>query len=120
MMLAEQELVRQGLPLVLSVCRRLARRLGGTVPLDDLTSIGNLALVDVARSWDPARATFVAYASARLKWAILDGLRRETHVRAAALRAAAVRCLEAFAIAPSQHSVWQPSALVLCPCLRGV
>ena len=87
--LAEPDLVRQGLPVVAAVCRRLALRLGGMVPFDDLTGIGNLALLDVARTWDPSRASFASYARARLKWAILDGLRRETHGRAS-LRAAAL------------------------------
>jgi RNA polymerase sigma factor for flagellar operon FliA len=99
----EQDLVRQGLPVVVAVCRRLARRLGGVVPLDDLTGIGNLALVDVARAWDPSRAAFVPYARVRLKWAILDGLRRETHARAS-LRAAALIASDRLADAEAEES----------------
>ncbi|APR74948.1 RNA polymerase sigma factor for flagellar operon [Minicystis rosea] len=81
MRLADRDLVRQGLPVVQSVARRIARRLGGTVQIDDLLGIGHVALIEAARSYDPARATFVAYAASKLKWAMLDGLRRETHGR---------------------------------------
>lgn len=95
-MLAEVDLVRQGLPVVQRVSRRIARRLGGHVPLDDLLGIGNLALVEVARSYDPSRAGFPSYAASRLTWAILDGLRRETHGRSAAARVLAVMASERF------------------------
>jgi RNA polymerase sigma factor for flagellar operon FliA len=103
-MRAEHDLVRQGLPVVMAVCRKLARRLGGKVPVDDLAGIGNLALIDVARTWDPSRASFASYAAWRLRFAILDGLRRETHGRTVASRAAALlaqdRLSEAQAEAP--------------------
>jgi RNA polymerase sigma factor for flagellar operon FliA len=89
-MAAEGDLLGRGLELVRIVARSLSRRLGGRVSVDDLTGIGNLALVEVTRSWDPTRAPFHAYAKQRLEWAILDGLRRETHARSMAARAAAL------------------------------
>jgi RNA polymerase sigma factor FliA len=98
-MLPETDLVNQGLVLVQTVSRKLARRLGGRVPLDDLTGIGNLALVDVARSYDPARASFATYAIARLRWAILDGVRRESHTRSMMSRAMALLASERLAAA---------------------
>src|SRR5580704_2837873 len=93
---ATQDLVSQGLPLVMAVSRKIAQRLGGSVPVDDLAGIGNLALLDVARSFEPSRtrASFVPYAVSRLRWAILDGVRRETHARAAAVRASALLASE--------------------------
>jgi RNA polymerase sigma factor for flagellar operon FliA len=69
--------------MVVAVSRRIARRLGGAVSFEDLDGIGNLALVDIAREWDPERASFTSYARARLKFAIVDGVRRETRGRAA-------------------------------------
>jgi RNA polymerase sigma factor for flagellar operon FliA len=78
------------MPLVVAVAKRTARRLGGHVPVDDFTSLGNYALTDIVRSWDPTRATFVAYATRKLGWAMLDGVRRETHGRWAAARATAL------------------------------
>jgi RNA polymerase sigma factor for flagellar operon FliA len=102
-MTAEQDLVSQGLPVVMTVCRQLARRLGGKVPIDDLAGIGNLALLDVARTWDPSRASFAAYAALRLRWAILDGLRRETHGRTIAARAAALMASDRLAEAQDEE-----------------
>jgi RNA polymerase sigma factor for flagellar operon FliA len=104
MVLAEVDLVRQGLPVVQMVARRIARRLGGHVHLDDLLSIGNLALMEAARDYEPGRATFAAYAASKLKWAILDGLRRETHGRSTAARVLAVMASERFAEAEETRS----------------
>ncbi|MFT3766228.1 MAG: sigma-70 family RNA polymerase sigma factor [Minicystis sp.] len=97
MILADRDLVRQGLPLVQAVARHIARRLGSWVHVDDLLGIGHVALIEVARSYDPARATFNAYAGAKLKWAMLDGLRRETHGRSASARLLAVIASERYA-----------------------
>ncbi len=93
----------QGLPVVQAVSRRLARRLGGHVQQDDLAGIGNLALIEVARTYDPTRASFAAYATSRLRWAILDGVRRDTHARSMAARAAAILASDRFAEAQASH-----------------
>jgi RNA polymerase sigma factor for flagellar operon FliA len=67
------------------------------VPVDDLMSIGNFALADIVRDWDPSRAKFAAYATSKLNWAMVDGLRRETHGRRVAARAAALHASDRFA-----------------------
>jgi len=103
-MFAERDLVRQGLPVVQAVARRIARRIGAGVNLDDLLGIGHLALLEVARSYDPGRATFTAYAGARLRWAMLDGLRRETHGRSIAARVLAVMASERFGLGADPDS----------------
>jgi RNA polymerase sigma factor for flagellar operon FliA len=94
------------MPILTSVARRIARRLGGHVHVDDLVSIGNAALVEIVRTWDPARARFAPYVTSRLKWAILDGVRRESHGRRTAARATALlaceRLAEGYANAASQ------------------
>jgi RNA polymerase sigma factor for flagellar operon FliA len=95
-MVANGDLVRQGLPVVQSVARRIARRFGGVVHLDDLLGIGHVALIEIARSYDPSRASFVAYAASRLRWAMLDGLRRETHGRSSSARVLAVMAAERY------------------------
>jgi len=95
-MLADRDLVRQGLPVVQSVARGIARRLGGIVHIDDLLGIGHLALIEVARGYDPSRASFVPYAASRLRWAMLDGLRRETHGRSSSARVLAVMACERY------------------------
>lgn len=93
-MLPERDLVRQGLPIVQAVARRIARRLGGWVHIDDLLGMGHVALIEISRTYDPTRAAFAAYAAWKVKWAILDGLRRETHGRSATARLLAVIAAE--------------------------
>ncbi|MFO0756907.1 MAG: sigma-70 family RNA polymerase sigma factor [Byssovorax sp.] len=87
---AERELVQQGMPLVDQVARRIARRLGPRVELDELRSIGRSALVEVARSYDPARSAFAGYASFKLKCAMFDEVRKATRGRGDAARLKAV------------------------------
>lgn len=101
----------QGLIVVQEVSRRIARRLGGQIPLDDLVGIGNLALVDVLRDHDASRASFASYATARLKQAIIDGLRRETHGRTIASRVAALMASERLAEAQAEASA-EPTASI--------
>jgi RNA polymerase sigma factor for flagellar operon FliA len=95
-MLAERDLIFEGLAVVHNVARGLARRLGRCVSLDDMLGMGNLALVDVVREYDPARGPYGAYVATRIKWAILDGLRRETHGRSAAARVLAIVASERY------------------------
>src|SRR3954471_13945250 len=95
-MVTEADLVREGLPVVEAVSRRVARRLGGLAELDDLLSIAKIALYDVVRSYDPSRAAFTVYASWKLKWAIFDEVRRQTHGRSAAARLSAVMASERY------------------------
>jgi RNA polymerase sigma factor for flagellar operon FliA len=88
--LLEERLVLEGLPLLREMAHRLRAQLGELVPVEDLLSIGHFALTDLVRRYDPARAPFAAYMRTRLRWAMLDGIRRETHGRALAARAAAL------------------------------
>jgi RNA polymerase sigma factor for flagellar operon FliA len=83
--------VREGLPVLEFVARRIAKRVGGDVALDDLMALGHPALLEVARTFDPSRAKFSTYAALKLKWAIFDGLRREAMFgRSAGARAVAL------------------------------
>src|SRR5689334_15992747 len=83
-------LVRDGLPIVDIVARRLERRLHGLVQLDELLAVGRLALLGIARAHDDALSRFAPYCAVRLKWAMLDAVRRDTHGRVAAMRARAL------------------------------
>ena len=61
---------------VRAAARRLARRSGAPVEVDELVACGSEGLVEAARSFDPARGVpFDAYARARVQGAMLDGLR---------------------------------------------
>lgn len=89
----------EGLDVLQVVARRVARRLGNRVPVDDLLDAGRPALLGIVRSYDPGRSSFAVYARVKLGWAILDVIRRQTrwrseHPRATAL-AAAEKYLEA-------------------------
>ncbi len=88
--LLEERLVTEALPLVREMAHRLRSQLGEMIPADDLLSIGHFALTDLVRRYDPARSPFAAFMRTRLRWAMLDGVRRETHGRALAARAAAL------------------------------
>jgi len=74
--------------------QRLWHRLGRLVELEELVALGHTALLEVARSFDPQRASFRTYASRKLRWAILDGIRRDTHGRVPTTRAKALGASE--------------------------
>lgn len=90
----QAELVAVGLPIVEAVARRLGRRLGSCAHRDDLLCVGNLALLELVRTYDPSRSTFPRFAAWRLKWAMLDAVRRDTHGRSSAARVLAVIAAE--------------------------
>jgi RNA polymerase sigma factor for flagellar operon FliA len=61
---------------VKAAARRMARRTGPAAELDDLMGWGAEGLLEAARSFDPARGVpFAVYARARVRGAMLDGLR---------------------------------------------
>jgi RNA polymerase sigma factor FliA len=90
----EERLIRDGLPLLRAEAQRLWRRFGGQVEIDELHGLGHVALIELARAYDAARGPFPPYATLRLRWAILDGVRRHSHGRVAAARARALGASE--------------------------
>jgi RNA polymerase sigma factor FliA len=83
------------LDLVDMIARQVRRTLGRGVELGDLVGYGCAGLMDAAQRFDPARGVpFRAYASYRVRGAIIDGVRtmsrlpRRTHERLTALAAA--------------------------------
>ena len=74
---AEEELVRQHLPLVRTVVGRLAMNLPAHVDIDDLYSYGLVGLLNAVRNFDPhGGSSFEAYARVRIRGAVFDELRR--------------------------------------------
>lgn len=72
----EQETIRQHLPLVHHVVAGMSSRLPRHVPLDALVSAGMLGLLQAARGFDEHRGVpFSAYATGRIRGAVLDELR---------------------------------------------
>ena len=83
----EQQWILSHLPLVRHVVQKIAAHLGPRADLDNLISAGTLGLVKAARAYDPARdAEFKTYAYIRIRGLVLDELRGETFIPAAAHR----------------------------------
>jgi len=83
-MVCEDKLVRKGLDILKAEARRLWYQLGGQVSLDELEEFGYLPLVLLVRKYNPQESPFEIYLSQRLRWAIIDEVRRWTHSRCAA------------------------------------
>ena len=74
---AQAEVVKRFTPLVLRIAKRVRRRTGFLVELDDLMCEGMIGLLQAAERFDPARAIeFEHLASVRVQGAMLDSLRR--------------------------------------------
>jgi RNA polymerase sigma factor for flagellar operon FliA len=61
--------------LIDSFARRFHRRLRKSVPLEDLLAFGHEGAHRAAMQWD-GRGQLRSFAAQRIKWAIIDGLRR--------------------------------------------
>jgi RNA polymerase sigma factor for flagellar operon FliA len=73
---SEEELIRQGLPLVHYLVSEMANRVPRSVGRDELKAAALAGLVQAARAWDPARGvTFTRFARTRVKGQMLDELR---------------------------------------------
>lgn len=86
-MRSEEELVRAGYPVCESVAKKLTLELGAIAEYDEILAVGRVALLDAVRSYDPARGQFAPYIQARIRWAMLDSVRRDTRVHRLARRA---------------------------------
>jgi RNA polymerase sigma factor for flagellar operon FliA len=68
--------LEEQMPWVRAAARRVARRAGPAVDVDELVGLGSEGLVQAARSYDPGRGVpFAAWARLRVRGAMLDGLR---------------------------------------------
>lgn len=64
-------------PLVKYVACRVSARAVGSVELEDIFSWGIFGLLEAVETYDPGRRTkFESYAISKIRWAILDELRR--------------------------------------------
>jgi RNA polymerase sigma factor FliA len=73
---AEEELVRESMPLVGHLVREMLSKVPAHVNRDDLTSAGLAALVTAARAFNPERGIpFPRFAAVRVRGALLDELR---------------------------------------------
>jgi RNA polymerase sigma factor for flagellar operon FliA len=73
-----ERFLRSHLDLVRYLALRIASRLPASVEVDDLVHDGIVGLIDAAHKFDAARGVrFRTYAEARVRGAILDGLRQK-------------------------------------------
>jgi RNA polymerase sigma factor for flagellar operon FliA len=85
-----EEFLADQLGWVRAAARRLARRAGPAAEVDELVGWGSEGLVEAAHSFDPARGVpFAAYARARVRGAMLDGMRAMSPLPLAVHRARA-------------------------------
>jgi RNA polymerase sigma factor for flagellar operon FliA len=71
----QQRLVQRGLPLVELIARRVARRVGARIELEELLAIGRVALVEIVAEFESQKGGFELFAGRRLTWAIYDSIR---------------------------------------------
>ena len=75
--IAEEEYVRENLPLVKTIVGRIAMTLPSHVDIEDLYSAGLVGLLNAVRNFNPQSGTsFETYARVRIRGAIMDELRR--------------------------------------------
>jgi len=68
---------KSGLDLVAKISRQVTRTAGLSVSLEELDSCGREGLLDAARRFDASRRVpFRAYASYRIRGAMIDGVRQ--------------------------------------------
>jgi RNA polymerase sigma factor for flagellar operon FliA len=71
-----EQLIRENLPLVQQVARKLRRQITAHIDFDDLCAYGSKGLIEAADRYDPRHgAAFTTFAYYRVRGAMLDGLR---------------------------------------------
>ena len=71
----------EALPAIKPIAFRLRRSLGRAAEIDDLISYGQSGLLEAARRYDPDRGVpFRAFANYRIRGAMLDGVRKLSHL----------------------------------------
>jgi RNA polymerase sigma factor for flagellar operon FliA len=112
MMSTEEEArrVNEGLRILEKVVQLMSRRLGRFVSPDELRVYGQEVLLDIARTYDPTRASLSTYAAKRFRWAIYNGLRRARRERAVIARANALAASERYGEGAAQQPEPDPFA----------
>jgi RNA polymerase sigma factor FliA len=74
------ELIRTHQSLVRKLAWQVHSQLSSSIQVEDLIQIGLVALVEAARCFEERGAPFAAYARTRVRGAMIDQPRRETHI----------------------------------------
>lgn len=96
---SEEELLRAGFPVCESVARKLTLELGAIAEYDEILAVGRVALLDAVRAYDATRGQFGPYIQSRIRWAMLDSVRRDTRVHRLARRANGLYALDRLGVA---------------------
>jgi len=107
-------------PLVKYAAGRVGARMTGALDQEDLMSWGVLGLLDAIETFDPGRnAKFESYAISKIRWAILDELRRQDWVprrvrgRAQEVERATVRLTQNLRRPPTEAEVAREADLTV-------
>ncbi len=73
----EERLAREALPWVREIARSVGSQMADQANIDDLASAGHEALVKIVRRYQSGRSPFEGYVRNRLRFAMLDVLRKE-------------------------------------------
>lgn len=90
----ELRVYKQSVPLLEDTVRWMYNRLGRLMPADDMRAHAHDGLLDAMRRFDPQRSSASAYFSRKMRWAILDAVRRERRMYRLRVRAAAIMASE--------------------------
>lgn len=90
----ELRMYKQSLPLLEEIAQWMSHRLGRLMPLDDVRAYAHDGLLRAVQGFDPARSSASTYLARKMRWAILDGVRREHRMYHLRSRAAAIMASE--------------------------
>lgn len=90
----ELRIYKQNLPLLDQISQWMSRRLRHDVPLDDLRAHAHDGLLQAMQTFDPARSSASTYFGRKMRWAIIDAVRRERRMYRLHSRASAIMASE--------------------------
>jgi RNA polymerase sigma factor for flagellar operon FliA len=106
--------VNEGLELVAILARQMRRRLGSSLDVDDLMSIGREGLLAAARSFDPERGVpFRRWANLRIRGFMIDAVRSNGGLPRRVYKT--LRAMEAGDLVQDTHAEEHAAAKVTTP-----
>lgn len=90
----ELRIYKQSLPLLEEIVQWMSHRLGRFMPIEDVRAHAHDGLLEAMPSFDPARSSASTYFARKMRWAILDAVRREHRMYDLRSRAAAIMASE--------------------------
>ncbi|MEW4468430.1 FliA/WhiG family RNA polymerase sigma factor [Parasphingorhabdus sp. JC815] len=82
---SQEQLIESHLPLVRKLAWQVHSRMSSAIEVEDLLQIGMVALVEAAQSYEDRGLGFTNYAKLRVRGAMIDQLRKDSHVSRSAM-----------------------------------